>query len=68
MTTKKWIGYKEEGSLLQRGRDTPDKIKGSELQDNEASTQRKAIQVLAYTGHKWIVDPDPIKVQPEWHN
>ena len=25
------------------------------------------IRVFAYTGHKWIVDPDPIKVQPKWH-
>ena len=27
----------------------------------------RAIPVLAYTCHKWIVDPDLIKVQPEWH-
>ena len=26
-----------------------------------------AIQVLAYIGHKWIVEPDLVKVQPRWH-
>ena len=23
--------------------------------------------MLTYIGDKWIVDPDPIKVQPDWH-
>ena len=63
---KKWIGY-EEGSLIPKSRETPDMIEGFELQDNETLTLNMAIRVLAYTGHKWIVDPDPIKVQPEWH-
>ena len=53
--------------MLPRGRDTPDRIEGFELQDNEASTKRKAIRVLTYTRHKWIVDLDPIKVQLDWH-
>ena len=26
-----------------------------------------AIRVLTYTSRKWIVDPYPRKVQPEWH-
>ena len=63
MTIEKWIGHEEEGSLIPRDRETPDKIASSELQDNETPTQNKAIQVLLYTGHKWIVDPDPVKVQ-----
>ena len=66
-TMEKWIGYDEEGSLIPRGMGTPDKIEGSELQDNEILTLNMAIQVLTYTAHKWIVDPDPTKVQPEWH-
>ena len=37
-TTEKWIGYKEEGSFLPRGGDTPNRIEGFELQDNEIST------------------------------
>ena len=64
---EKWIGYEEEGSLILRGRGTPDRIEGSELRDSETPTQNNAIRVLAYTCHKWIVDPDPIKVQPDWH-
>ena len=40
---------------------------GSELPDIETPTQNNAIRVLAYTGHKWIVDPDLIKVQLDWH-
>ena len=40
-------------------------IKGHELRDNETPTLNMVIQVLAYTGHKWIVDRDPIKVQPK---
>ena len=65
-TMEKWIGY-EEGSLIPRGKETPNRIKGSELRDIETPTLNKAIRVLTYTGHKFIVDPDPIKVQPEWH-
>ena len=53
--------------MISRRRGTPDRIEGSELRDTEAPTQNNAIRVLAYTGHKWIVDPDPIKVQPDWH-
>ena len=67
MTIEKWIGYEEDGSLSPRGRGTPDRIKGFELWDNETPTQNKAIRVLTYTSHKWIVDPNPIKVQPDWH-
>ena len=67
MTMEKWIGYEEEGSLIPRGRETLDRIASSKLQDNETPTQNKEIRVLAYIGHKWIVDPDPIKVQPDWH-
>ena len=66
-TIEKLIGYEEEGSLLPRGKETLDRIARSELQVNETPTQNKAIRVLAFTGHKWIVDPDPIKVQPDWH-
>ena len=66
-TMEKWIGYEEEGSLIPRGRETPDRIEGSELRDNETLTLNMTIRVLAYTGHKWIVDPNPIKVQLEWH-
>ena len=51
-TLEKWIGYEEEGSLIPKGRDTPDKIEGCELQDNETPTQHKAIRVLAYTRNK----------------
>ena len=36
--TEKWIGYEEEGSLIPRGRETLDMIKGHELRDNEAPT------------------------------
>ena len=64
---EKWIGYEEEGSLIPRGRETLDMIEGFELRDNEILTLNRVIRLLAYTGHKWIVDPDPIKVQPEWH-
>ena len=38
MTMEKWIGYKEEGSLIPRGRGTPDRIEGSKLRDNETPT------------------------------
>ena len=31
MTMEKLISYKEEGSLISRGRETLDKIEGSEL-------------------------------------
>ena len=61
---EKWIGYEEEGVLISRGRGTLDRIEGSELRDTETPSQNNAIRVLAYTGHKWIVDPDLIKVQP----
>ena len=44
-----------------------DRVEGSELRDNETLTLNRAIRVLAYTDHKRIVDPDSIKVQPEWH-
>ena len=44
-----------------------DRVEGSELRDNETLTLNMAIWVLAYIGHKWIVDPNPIKVQLEWH-
>ena len=67
MSTEKWIYNAEEGSLIPRGRETLDKIEGSELRDNETPTLNSVIRVLTYTGHKFIVDPDPIKVQPEWH-
>ena len=63
-TMEKWIGYEEEGSLISRGRETLDKIEGFELHDNETLTLNMEIQVLTYIGHKWIVDPDLIKVQP----
>ena len=58
---------REPKKMFMRGRGTPDKIEGSELLDIETPTQNNTIRVLAYTGHKWIVDPDPIKVQPDWH-
>ena len=39
-----------------------------ELQGNEEPTTVKmVIQVLAYASSKWIVDVDPLKVQPAWH-
>ena len=63
-TMEKWIGYEEEGSLIPRGRETLDMIEGFELRDNEILTLNRVIRLLAYTGHKWIVDLDPIKVQP----
>ena len=66
-TMEKWIGYEEEGSLILRGRGSPNRLEDPELRDIETPTQNNAIQVLMYTGHKWIVDPDPIKVQPDWH-
>ena len=47
-------------ALLIRGRGTLDRIESSELRDIETPSQNNAIRVLAYTGHKWIVDPDPI--------
>ena len=50
-TMEKWIGF-EEGSLIPRGRGTPDMIEGSELRDIETPTQNNAIRVLAYTSHK----------------
>ena len=39
----------------------------SELRDNETPILNKVIRVLAYISHKWIVNPDPINVQLEWH-
>ena len=66
-TMEKWIRYEEEGSLIPRGRETLDRIEGHELQDNEIPTLNMEIRVLAYTGRKWIGDPNPIQVQPEWH-
>ena len=54
-------------SLIPRGRGPLDRLEGFELRDTEIQIQNNAIRVLAYTGHKWIVDPDPIKVQPDWH-
>ena len=66
-TTIQEVGYEEEGSLIPRGRETVDKIQGPKLQDNEVSTSNMTIQVLVYTCPKWIVDPNPIKVQLEWH-
>ena len=51
------IDAKEEGSLIPRGRETPDKIEGHELRDNETETLNMAIRVLTYTSHKWIIDP-----------
>ena len=38
MTMEKWIGYEEEGSLIPRGRGTPDRIELSELRDTETPT------------------------------
>ena len=32
-TMEKWIGHEEEGSLILRGRETPDRIEGFELRD-----------------------------------
>ena len=43
MTMEKWIGYKEEGSLIPRGRETLDKIEGHELRDNETPTLNMVI-------------------------
>ena len=37
-TMEKWIGYEEEGSLIPRGRGTPDRIELSELRDTETPT------------------------------
>ena len=67
MTMEKWIGYEEVGSLIPRDRGTPDGIEGYELRDTKTPTQNNTIRVLTYTSHKWTVDPDPIKVQPDWH-
>ena len=53
--------------MIPRGRETLDRIEGHELQDNEIPTLNMEIRVLAYTGRKWIGDPNPIQVQPEWH-
>ena len=64
-TMEKWIGYEEEGSLIPRGREAPDRIQSHELRDNGLSTSNMAIRVLAYTCRKWIVDSDSIKVQLE---
>ena len=49
-TMEKWIGYKEEGSLIPRGRGTPDMMEGHDVRDNETPTLNMAIQVLAYIG------------------
>ena len=68
MTVEKWIVYEKEGSLIPRGRETPDMIQSHELRDNEIPTLSMAIRVLAYTGRKRIVDPDSIKVQLEWYD
>ena len=51
-TMEKWIGYRKEGSLIPRGRGTPDRIKGQEWRDKEIPTLNIAIRVLAHTGHK----------------
>ena len=37
-TMEKWIGCEEEGSLIPRGRGTPDRIEGSELRDTKTPT------------------------------
>ena len=37
------------------------------MRDNETPTLNMTIRVLAYIGHKWIVELDPLKVQLEWH-
>ena len=66
-TMEKWICDEEEGALIPRGKETPNKIEGHELRDNETPTLNMAIRGLTYTGRKWIADPDPIKVQLEWH-
>ena len=42
-TMKKLIGYEEEGYLIPRGRGTPERIEGSELQDIETPTQNNAM-------------------------
>ena len=60
-TMQKWIGY-EEGSLIPRCRGTPDRIESSGLRDIETPTHNNTTRVLVYTGHKYIVDLDPIKV------
>ena len=52
--------YEGEGSFIPRGKETPDKIEGHELQDNEILTLNMANRVLTYTGHIWIVDFDMI--------
>ena len=64
-TMEKWIGYEEEGSLIPRGREPSYRIEGHELRDNKALTLNMTIRVLTYIGHKWIRDPDLIKVQLE---
>ena len=53
--------------MIPRDRKTPNRIQRLELRDNETPTLNKAIRVLAYIGHKWIVDPDLIQVQADWH-
>ena len=47
-TMEKWIGYKEEGSLIPRVRETPYKVKASELRDNESPTLNKASSTRIY--------------------
>ena len=65
---EKWIDFEEEGFLILWGKETLERIQGHELRDNEIPTLSMAIRVLAYTGRKRIVDPDPIKVQLEWYD
>ena len=45
-TMEKWIGYEEEGSLIPRGRGTPDGIKGSKLRDTQTPAQNNTVRVL----------------------
>ena len=65
MTMEKWIGYEGDGSLLPRGREPLDRIEGNELSGNETPTLNMVIRVFTYTGHKWIVNTNMIKVQLE---
>ena len=51
---EKWIGYEEEGVLIRRGRETPNRIEGHELWDDEIQTLNMEIQVLAYINGLYI--------------
>ena len=60
---QKWIGYEEEALWSQ---EVGKHGTWSKVMHCETMWHQHWIWKFDYS-HKWIVDPDPIKVQPEWH-